>query len=195
MCDVCGEQRSMVYCRSDAACLCFSCDCKVHSSNALSKRHSRTPVCERCNSQPAAVRCIEERVSLCQNCDWMGHGPSTQSQNHKRQTINSYSGCPSSEELSSVLSFGLDFSSMTDTACEQKLRLMNIAEDSAKTSLVPSEDKNNLAASASVGTCEANVRTGSSSLPEQKSTLQSLGQQIRSSATASLSKVSDNVFH
>ncbi|KAL0354308.1 UNVERIFIED_CONTAM: Zinc finger protein CONSTANS-LIKE 9 [Sesamum angustifolium] len=62
LCDFCGEQRSIIYCRSDAASLCLSCDRNVHSANALSKRHSRTLVCERCNSQPAFIRCIEEKL-------------------------------------------------------------------------------------------------------------------------------------
>lgn len=133
MCDFCGEQRSMVYCRSDAACLCLSCDRNVHSANALSKRHSRTLVCERCNAQPASVRCSDERVSLCQNCDWSGHDGknSTTTSHHKRQTINCYSGCPSSAELSSIWSFCMDLniSSAEESACEQGMGLMTIDED------------------------------------------------------------------
>ncbi|CAD5334306.1 unnamed protein product [Arabidopsis thaliana] len=133
MCDFCGEQRSMVYCRSDAACLCLSCDRNVHSANALSKRHSRTLVCERCNAQPASVRCSDERVSLCQNCDWSGHDGknSTTTSHHKRQTINCYSGCPSSAELSSIWSFCMDLniSSAEECACEQGMGLMTIDED------------------------------------------------------------------
>ncbi|XP_041005974.1 zinc finger protein CONSTANS-LIKE 9-like [Juglans microcarpa x Juglans regia] len=133
LCDFCGEQRSMVYCRSDAACLCLSCDRNVHSANALSKRHSRTLLCERCNSQPALVRCAQERVSLCQNCDWMGHGTSTSASTHERQTINCYSGCPSAAELSSIWSFVLDFPSVGESTCEQELGLMSITENSEKT--------------------------------------------------------------
>ncbi|CAG7895608.1 zinc finger protein CONSTANS-LIKE 10 [Brassica rapa] len=129
MCDFCNEQRSMVYCRSDAACLCLSCDRNVHSANALSKRHSRTLICERCNAQPASVRCSDERVSLCQNCDWSNHNNDATSQ-HKRQSINCYSGCPSSEELASIWSFcmDLDFSSAGQSACEQEMGLMTIDE-------------------------------------------------------------------
>ncbi|XP_019431942.1 PREDICTED: zinc finger protein CONSTANS-LIKE 10-like [Lupinus angustifolius] len=141
-CDFCGDQRSMVYCRSDAACLCLSCDRNVHSANSLSKRHSRTLLCERCNSQPAVVRCAEEKVSLCQNCDWLGHGSSTSSSTHKRQTINCYSGCPSSEELSSIWSFILDISSMSGSSCEQELGLMSINENSNTSSRVPPENQN-----------------------------------------------------
>ncbi|VVB15436.1 unnamed protein product [Arabis nemorensis] len=132
MCDFCGEQRSMVHCRSDAACLCLSCDRNVHSANGLSKRHSRTLICERCNEQPATVRCTDERVSLCQNCDWLGHNPTTAS-HHKRQTITCYSGCPSSAELASIWSFcldlDLDFPSAGQSACEQELGLMTIGDD------------------------------------------------------------------
>lgn len=133
MCDFCNEQRSMVYCRSDAACLCLSCDRNVHSANALSKRHSRTLICERCNAQPASVRCSDERVSLCQNCDWSGHNNDATSQ-HKRQSVNCYSGCPSSEELASIWSFcmDLDFSSGGQSACEQEMGLMTIDEGTAE---------------------------------------------------------------
>ncbi|CAH8343575.1 unnamed protein product [Eruca vesicaria subsp. sativa] len=130
MCDFCGEQRSMVYCRSDAACLCLSCDRSVHSANALSKRHSRTLVCERCNAQPATVRCIEEKVSLCQNCDWSGHN-NNNSNNHERQSINCYSGCPSSSELASLWSFCSDLAG--ESACEEEMSMMNVDdEDQAK---------------------------------------------------------------
>lgn len=138
MCDFCGEQRSMVYCRSDAASLCLSCDRNVHSANALSKRHSRTLVCERCNAQPASVRCSDERVSLCQNCDWSGHDGtnSTSTSHHKRQTINCYSGCPSSAELSSIWSFCLDLNidSAGESACEQGMGLMTIDEGTGEKS-------------------------------------------------------------
>ncbi|XP_057792889.1 zinc finger protein CONSTANS-LIKE 9-like isoform X1 [Salvia miltiorrhiza] len=126
LCDFCGEQRSIVFCRSDAASLCLSCDCTVHSANALSRRHSRTLVCERCNSQPAFVRCIEEKASLCQNCDWMGHVNSNVSPAHKRQPVNSYSDCPSASELSAVWPFLFNSPPVGDAACEQEMGSMSI---------------------------------------------------------------------
>lgn len=130
ICDFCGEQRSIVYCRSDAAFLCLSCDRNVHSANALSKRHSRTLVCERCNSQPAFVRCVEEKVSLCQNCDC--YSAST----HKRQTINCYSGCPSSAELANIWSFLLDMDipSVGDSICDNGFGSMSIDNGNVKLS-------------------------------------------------------------
>ncbi|CAH2044815.1 unnamed protein product [Thlaspi arvense] len=166
MCDFCGEQRSMVYCRSDAASLCLSCDRNVHSANALSKRHSRTLICERCNAQPASVRCSEEKVSLCQNCDWSGHNGATS--HHKRQTINCYSGCPSSDELASIWSFcmDLDFSSAGQSACEQGMGLMTIDEDTGEKPAVENDQP---------GTSSAAQGMDRSSVPENSTMDKELG--------------------
>ncbi|GMH12558.1 hypothetical protein Nepgr_014399 [Nepenthes gracilis] len=155
ICDFCSVQRSMVYCRSDAASLCLSCDQKVHSANALSKRHSRTLVCERCNSQPAFLRCLEENVSLCQSCD------STCSPSHKRQTLSSYSGCPSEAELSTIWSFILDLSSI-DQNCVRSI-LGPLDKDSwfkASAAVVRNDEQS---------TDESNVWMESSSVPKMQS--------------------------
>lgn len=136
-CDFCGDQRPMVYCRSDAACLCLSCDRNVHSANALSKRHSRTLLCDGCSSQPAIVRCIDEKASLCHNCDWNRHGRSCPTSGHKRQAISCYSGCPSASELSKNWSFLLDIPPTEDSHCEQGLGLMRIEEESVSKFMCP----------------------------------------------------------
>lgn len=122
----------MVYCRSDAACLCLSCDRNIHSANALSRRHSRTLVCERCNSQPAVTRCVEESISLCQSCDWIAHSASNSASTHKKQTVNCYSGCPSAVELSKIWSFLLDLPSVVDSTCEQGMGSMSITDNCPK---------------------------------------------------------------
>ncbi|KAL2976442.1 hypothetical protein AAZX31_13G008500 [Glycine max] len=178
ICDFCGDQRSMVYCRSDAACLCLSCDRNVHSANALSKRHSRTLLCERCNSQPAFVRCVEEKISLCQNCDWLGHGTSTSSSTHKRQAINCYSGCPSAAELSSIWSFVLDIAAISESTCEQELGLMSINEN--KSVGVPPEGQN-VSGSDEVTDQPALDKSlvGTSSMPESSSKPRILDQPAR----------------
>ncbi|KAG8485351.1 hypothetical protein CXB51_021260 [Gossypium anomalum] len=196
-CDFCGHQRPVVYCRSDAACLCLSCDRNVHSANALSRRHSRTLLCERCNSQPALVRCTEERVSLCENCDWIGHGTSTSNLTYKRQTINCYSGCPSSAELSSLWPFFWQSPSPGESTCEKELGLMSITENIETTSWGPtgntvSQNKN------SAGVAEVNNDNnadmgsgwdGSSSILELRSPPQALDQPAGVTDT-SLPKVS-----
>ncbi|XP_076929376.1 zinc finger protein CONSTANS-LIKE 9-like [Bidens hawaiensis] len=143
-CDYCREARSMVYCRSDEAYLCLSCDRNVHSANALSKRHSRTLVCDKCNTQPAIVRCVEEKLSLCQNCDWAGHnqnGSNSGSSSNSRQTLNCYSGCPSAAELSSIWSFVCDPPAVT---CEQEMGLMSLAENKTCQDLSVPIESNNL---------------------------------------------------
>ncbi|KAK8541642.1 hypothetical protein V6N12_014269 [Hibiscus sabdariffa] len=192
-CDFCGDQRPVVYCRSDAACLCLSCDRNVHSANALSKRHSRTLLCERCNSQPAFVRCAEERVSLCQNCDWMGHGTSTSNSTHNRQAVNCYSGCPSSTELSSIWPFFQQSPSAGQSTCEQELGLMSINENMESTSWDPTEnnisqDNTGMAVVNETcgGTNKGSCLGGSSSIPELKPAR--LLDQPSGSKDASLSK-------
>ncbi|KAM0850204.1 hypothetical protein ACQ4PT_053230 [Festuca glaucescens] len=127
LCDFCGEQRPTIYCRSDEASLCLSCDRSVHSANTLSRRHTRTLLCDRCASQPAEVRCLEENASLCQNCDWNSHGATSSAAGHKRQTINGYTGCPSSEELSRIWSFDMDiFIATAEPNCVEGISMMNI---------------------------------------------------------------------
>ncbi|KAK8925781.1 Zinc finger protein CONSTANS-LIKE 10 [Platanthera zijinensis] len=132
LCDFCGDQRSMIYCRSDAASLCLSCDRSVHSANALSRRHSRTLLCDRCYSQPSSVRCIAEGISLCHTCDWNGHKSESDS-GHKRQTLCCYSGCPSATELAKIWSFITEFPPLMDSNYERGMDLMSINENSADT--------------------------------------------------------------
>lgn len=123
----------MVHCRSDAACLCLSCDRNVHSANTLSQRHARTLICEKCNSQPASYRCIDEGISFCQKCNLEAHDGSMASM-HTRQQILCYSGCPSAAELSKIWSFISDMlphPSLEDSTCQKGLGLLSIAESSA----------------------------------------------------------------
>lgn len=141
----------MVYCRSDAAYLCLSCDRNVHSANPLSKRHMRTLVCDMCNSQPALVRCVDEKASLCQNCDWVGHnGANLGASTHSRQTLNCYSGCPSAIELSSIWSF-------MSESCDQEMSSMSIADNTQQ----PSDNNKNQ--DSSVNTEASNLQVGSNS--------------------------------
>ncbi|TVU28312.1 hypothetical protein EJB05_19825 [Eragrostis curvula] len=142
LCDFCGKQRSMVYCRSDAASLCLSCDRNVHSANALSRRHTRTLLCDRCSSQPAAVRCLDDSISLCQNCDWNGHDAASGAAGHKRQAINCYSGCPSSAELSRIWSFVMDIPTVAaEPNCEDVISMMNIDDSDVSNHCGAMEDK------------------------------------------------------
>ncbi|KAK6122306.1 hypothetical protein DH2020_043926 [Rehmannia glutinosa] len=95
----------IVYCKSDSAHLCLSCDAKVHSANALSYRHPRTLVCESCRYRPASVRCFDHEMFMCQNCDTSHHRVSFQ---HRKKAISCYLGCPSAKDLAVLWGFALD---------------------------------------------------------------------------------------
>ncbi|XVF66958.1 hypothetical protein PTKIN_Ptkin10aG0081800 [Pterospermum kingtungense] len=109
LCEFCRGVRAVVYCKSDSARLCLSCDGCVHSANLLSRRHARSLLCEKCNSQSAVVRCLDEKLSICQNCDWNGNGCS--SLGHRREALNCYTGCPSLDEFRRIWSSVLDAAS------------------------------------------------------------------------------------
>nr|AKA58775.1 B-box-type zinc-finger protein [Petunia x hybrida] len=176
LCEFCGEQRSMVYCRSDAACLCLSCDRNVHSANALSQRHSRTLLCERCNSQPAIVRCVEEKISLCKNCDSNSHAGSGTGSLHKRQALSCYTGCPSAAELSTIWSFILDGPSGGDSTCEKGMGSMSITDARPRDSQGPQGTDNNQDVSVTVEA--SNLHTSQKSTTLMRSSLPNLDQKL-----------------
>lgn len=183
ICDFCAHQRAIVYCRSDSAALCLSCDRNVHSANALSRRHSRTLLCDRCHSQPAFVRCPEENISLCQSCDYMGHSSSASISSRKRQPINCYSGCPTAAELSSIWSFVLDLPSVSD-ACEQELGLMSIAENSAVNAWGPDDNAGQNDETTGLSSLDKSIWYGSSSVPQYLSKPQIMDQQMTTDVTS-----------
>ncbi|KAJ4977205.1 hypothetical protein NE237_002311 [Protea cynaroides] len=98
LCEFCGVARAIVYCTSDSAHLCLSCDGYVHGANALSQRHLRSLICDNCHSQPAIIRCIEDKMSFCENCSTNVN--CCLDPGHHRQTLSSYSGCPTISEPS-----------------------------------------------------------------------------------------------
>ncbi|KAK8568454.1 hypothetical protein V6N12_007005 [Hibiscus sabdariffa] len=119
LCDFCRGERAVVYCKSDSARLCLSCDGCVHSANLLSRRHARSLLCEKCNYQSAVVRCLDEKLSLCQDCDRNGNGCS--SLGHCREALNSYTDCPSLAEFRRIWSSVLGVSSPAVVDVDQLL--------------------------------------------------------------------------
>ena len=61
-----------IYCESDQASLCWSCDSKVHSANFLVARHSRSLLCRVCQSPTPWTASGEKlgpsTVSVCEKC-------------------------------------------------------------------------------------------------------------------------------
>ncbi|KAF6153899.1 hypothetical protein GIB67_023676 [Kingdonia uniflora] len=69
-CELCDLPATM-YCKSDEASLCWSCDSKVHSANFLVARHSRNLLCNVCQSPTpwnASGRKLGPTKSICENC-------------------------------------------------------------------------------------------------------------------------------
>nr|GLL22621.1 B-box zinc finger protein 32-like [Ipomoea trifida] len=75
-CELCGDGARM-YCDSDEASLCWSCDEKVHSANFLVAKHSRTLLCHACCSPTpwtASGAKLCRTVSVCPAClDQISH--------------------------------------------------------------------------------------------------------------------------
>ncbi|KAI3765556.1 hypothetical protein L2E82_15593 [Cichorium intybus] len=70
-CELC-KSLARIYCESDQASLCWSCDAKVHSANFLVARHSRCLLCHSCQAPTrwnASGKKLEPAtVSICNRC-------------------------------------------------------------------------------------------------------------------------------
>ncbi|KAK4845808.1 hypothetical protein QYF36_009317 [Acer negundo] len=105
-CEFCYTKLAVLYCRVDSAKLCLFCDQQVHSANALSQKHLRSPICDSCRAEPVSVCCSDEKLMLCQECNWELHSYSSASCLHKCNPVEGFSGCTSAIKLAS--SFGVD---------------------------------------------------------------------------------------
>lgn len=69
-CELC-KGAARVYCESDQASLCWSCDAKVHSANFLVARHVRSLLCHSCHSPTAwsgSGHKLGRTLSICEPC-------------------------------------------------------------------------------------------------------------------------------
>ncbi|KAI5677377.1 hypothetical protein M9H77_08327 [Catharanthus roseus] len=124
-CEFCLLMRPIVYCKSDTAYLCLSCDAKVHSANALSSRHPRILVCEKCGQCPSFVQCSQHQMFLCRHCDRTQHVLSSQ---HQRKVISSFMGCPSAKDFAAL--WGIDLNEFHDyTFQDQDISPPNLTVD------------------------------------------------------------------
>ncbi|KAI3745050.1 hypothetical protein L1987_58150 [Smallanthus sonchifolius] len=71
-CELC-KSTARVYCDSDRASLCWTCDAKVHSANFLVARHSRILLCEVCQCltpwTASGEKLWPSTASSCERCD------------------------------------------------------------------------------------------------------------------------------
>lgn len=106
VCEFCTSLRPVVFCKSDEAYLCLSCDAKVHLANALSGRHVRTLLCNLCRHHLAYVQCLDHQILICRGCDQKLHDPA--SLKHQKRAIRSYIGCPSAKDFAVLWGFELN---------------------------------------------------------------------------------------
>lgn len=69
-CELC-KSAARVYCESDQASLCWSCDAKVHSANFLVARHVRSLLCNSCHSPTPWTGSgykLGRTISICEPC-------------------------------------------------------------------------------------------------------------------------------
>lgn len=74
-CELC-KSTARIYCDSDRASLCWTCDAQVHSANFLVAKHSRSLLCKICQS-PTKWSAFGEKLSpstasICGICDVEG---------------------------------------------------------------------------------------------------------------------------
>lgn len=68
-CDACHAAACNLYCQTDSAYLCFSCDEYIHAANPQALQHCRVLVCSECENSSAAFTCKADAASLCISCD------------------------------------------------------------------------------------------------------------------------------
>ncbi|PKU85993.1 Zinc finger protein CONSTANS-LIKE 12 [Dendrobium catenatum] len=95
LCNLCGARRALIYCKSDQARLCLSCDASIHSANTISSGHIRAQLCDCCNSHQANFLCHDDHLALCSLCG-LAVDP------RRCIPVRFYSDCPSSAELSAI---------------------------------------------------------------------------------------------
>ncbi|KAF7808830.1 putative zinc finger protein [Senna tora] len=111
VCEFCSSLRPIVYCKSDEAYLCLSCDAKVHLANSLSGRHLRTLLCNLCRHHHAYVQCLDHQILICRGCDQKLHDLSMK---HQKRAIRSYIGCPSAKDFAAL--WGFEFNDIEKNA-------------------------------------------------------------------------------
>ncbi|KAK9064407.1 hypothetical protein SSX86_015789 [Deinandra increscens subsp. villosa] len=96
-CALC-KSAAKVYCDSDQASLCWTCDSKVHSANFLVARHSRSLLCRVCRS-PTPWTASGEKIgpaafSICEKCvvDGTSDGEESEGENHDDEDDDEYDG-------------------------------------------------------------------------------------------------------
>jgi hypothetical protein len=90
LCDSCKSVKATLFCRSDSAFLCITCDSNIHAANKLASRHHRVSLCEVCEQAPAHVTCKADAAALCVSCDHDIHSANPLARRHERIPLTTF---------------------------------------------------------------------------------------------------------
>ncbi|XP_054822705.1 zinc finger protein CONSTANS-LIKE 2-like [Prosopis cineraria] len=94
LCDSCRVSASTLYCHTDSAYLCSSCDGQIHSPRYPCWPHHRVQLCGACENAPVAFTCKADDASLCVNCDFEIHSANPIASRHNRVPVSPLSRIP-----------------------------------------------------------------------------------------------------
>ncbi|KAJ4713284.1 CONSTANS-like protein [Melia azedarach] len=69
ICDKCKAAVSILYCPTDSAYLCNSCDELIHPANSMASLHQRVWIFTACENEPTAFTCETDAVPFRVSCD------------------------------------------------------------------------------------------------------------------------------
>ncbi|KAF7806304.1 CONSTANS-like 2 protein [Senna tora] len=88
LCESCRVSASTLYCHTDSAFLCCSCDERIHAMGSPCWPHHRVQICGACENAPAAFTCKADDASLCINCDFEIHSANPIASRHNRVPLS-----------------------------------------------------------------------------------------------------------
>ncbi|KAL4633357.1 hypothetical protein ACB092_04G117300 [Castanea dentata] len=91
-CDACHAAACNLYCQTDSAYLCFSCDECIHAANPQALQHHRVLVCSECENAPAAFTFKADAASLCISCNVEIHSANAIACRHNRVPVSPLTG-------------------------------------------------------------------------------------------------------
>lgn len=85
-CDYCKSAAALIFCVTESAFMCMTCDAKVHNED-ISLKHERLWTCEVCKQAPASFSCKADGAALCVVCDRNIHSANPLASRHDRTPI------------------------------------------------------------------------------------------------------------
>lgn len=81
-CDYCKSAAALIFCVTESAFMCMTCDAKVHNDD-----HERVWTCEVCKQAPASFSCKADAAAVCVVCDRNINSAKPLARRHERTPI------------------------------------------------------------------------------------------------------------